>query len=86
MFEEFLYFNTETIFNFKHLLADDQLKIEIIHSWKYFVEKGMATIYDYVIMTNQVHLIWRMHQQNGKESVGSSFAKFTAHRFKRILQ
>jgi hypothetical protein len=27
-----------------------------------------------------------MHQQNGKESVGSSFAKFTAHWFKRILQ
>jgi putative transposase len=80
------FISTETIFNFKHLLADDQLKIEIIHSWKYFVEKGMATIYDYVIMTNQVHLIWRMHQQNGKESVGSSFAKFTAHRFKRILQ
>lgn len=37
-------------------------------------------------MPNHVRLIWRMHQQNGKESVGSSFAKFTAHWFKRILQ
>lgn len=39
MFEEFLYFNTETIFKFKPLLADDVFKIEIIQSWKYFVEK-----------------------------------------------
>ncbi|HAD34051.1 MAG TPA: hypothetical protein DCF44_06070 [Chitinophagaceae bacterium] len=27
-----------------------------------------------------------MHQQNGKEGIGSSFAKYTAHRFKKILQ
>jgi hypothetical protein len=32
MFEEFLYFNTETIFNFKHLLADNRFKIEIKYS------------------------------------------------------
>ncbi len=86
MFDEFLYFYTESIFGFKHLLADDNLKHEIINSWKYLVDHGLVSIYGYVIMPNHVHLIWRMQRMNGKESAGSSFAKYTAHRFKKYLQ
>ena len=37
-------------------------------------------------MPNHIHLIWEMLDTNGKESPAGSFAKFTAHQFKKILQ
>jgi hypothetical protein len=36
-------------------------------------------------MPNHIHLLWYIHQQNGKESAAGSIAKFTAHRFKPYL-
>ncbi len=37
-------------------------------------------------MPNHIHLIWDMLELNGKESPAGSFAKFTAHQFKKYLQ
>jgi REP element-mobilizing transposase RayT len=79
------YFYTDTINNFQHLLADDNLKMIVINSLKYLVEKGLVETYGYVIMPNHIHLIWNILQQNGKESPAGSFAKFTAHEFKKYL-
>jgi len=79
------YFYTDTIFEFKHLLKDDTLKMICINSWKYLVDHGLIKIYGYVIMPNHIHLIWKMISLNGKESPAGSFAKFTAHQFKKIL-
>jgi putative transposase len=79
------YFYTESICNFRHLLEDDELKLIVVNSWKNIVDRGLAAIYGYVIMPNHIHLLWNMLQPNGKESVGSSFAKFTAHQFKKYL-
>ena len=80
------YYYTDTICDFKHLLADDVCKIIIIDSWKYLVDKGKIEIYAFVIMPNHIHLIWNMLELNGKESPAGSFAKFTAHAFKKYLQ
>jgi putative transposase len=80
------FFYTETINHFKPLLQDDALKEIIINSWKYLVQQELVTIYGFVIMPNHIHLLWTMLRPNGKESAGSSFAKFTAHAFKKYLQ
>ena len=82
---ENLYFYTDTVYNFQHLLADDRLKLIIIQSWQYLCQKQLINIYGYVIMPNHIHLIWKMLQPNGKESPAGSFAKFTAHQFKKYL-
>ena len=39
------YFYTDTIFEFKHLLADDNLKLIIINSLKYLVDNKLAEIF-----------------------------------------
>ena len=36
-------------------------------------------------MPNHIHLLWQMLEMNGKGSHAVSFAKFTAHQFKKIL-
>jgi REP element-mobilizing transposase RayT len=79
------YFYTDTIFEFKHLLTDDTLKMVCINSWKYLVNNSLIKIYGYVIMPNHIHLLWKMLSINGKESPAGSFAKYTAHQFKKIL-
>lgn len=80
------YFYTDTIHEFKYLLEDDNLKIKIIESWQYLTEKKLIEIYAYVIMPNHIHLLWSVLNQNGKESTAGSFAKYTAHQFKKYLQ
>lgn len=79
------YFYTNTICNFGHLLADDNLKMIIINSLRYLVSQQLIELYGYVIMPNHIHLIWSMLKRNGKESPAGSFSKFTAHEFKKYL-
>ena len=81
----FCYFYTDTIYQFHHLLADDALKLEVISSLQYLVEKEIVTLYGFVVMPNHIHLLWYIRKQNGKESAAGSLAKFTAHRFKKHL-
>ncbi len=80
------YFYTDSIFEFKYLLSDDNLKMIIIDSWRYLVNANKITIYAFVIMPNHIHLIWNMLDLNGKESAAGSFSKFTAHRFQKYLK
>ena len=83
---EHVYFYTESICNFQHLLRDDNLKRIIIDSWKYLVDNELVKIFGFVIMPNHIHVIWRMLKQNGKESPAGSFSKFTAHQFQKYLK
>ena len=69
------YLYTDTINEFRHLLADDHLKEIVIESLKYLVENKLVTIYGFVIMPNHIHLLWYIHRNNGKESAAGSFAK-----------
>ncbi|CAN5626719.1 hypothetical protein BH10BAC3_BH10BAC3_28930 [soil metagenome] len=67
-----VYFFTETINEFRHLLHDDAYKLIVIESLQWLVKAGLLTISAYVIMPNHIHLIWRIEKMNGKESpVGS---------------
>jgi REP element-mobilizing transposase RayT len=54
----FCYFYTDTIFRFRHLLADDALKLEVISALQYLVQKELVTLYGFVIMPNHIHLLW----------------------------
>ena len=81
-----VYFYTETISEFRHLLHHDEYRLIVIESLKYLVKAGLETIYGYVIMPNHIHLIWRVEKMNGKESPVGSFSKFTAHQFKKKLE
>ena len=82
----FCYFFTDTIQGFKHLLANDEFKMTCINSLKFLKDKGLITIYGYVIMPNHIHLLWMMNELNSKESPAGSFAKFTAHQFQKQLR
>jgi len=79
------FFYTDTICDFAHLLADDNLKLIIIKSLQYLVQQKLVEINAFVIMPNHIHLIWSMLKQNGKENPAASFTKFTAHQFRMYL-
>ena len=81
----YTYFYTQTIQNFSHLLAEDNYKMIVIESLQYLVIKNLIKLYGYVIMPNHIHLLWSVLKMNGKESSQGSFAKFTAHEFKKQL-
>jgi putative transposase len=80
------YFYTESIHNFFHLLADDNLKIIIINSLKYLVNNELVKVYGFVIMPNHLHLLWSILKKNGKETPSGSFSKYTAHEFRKYLK
>ena len=83
--EDYCYFYTQSIINFRNLLKDDDFKMIIIESLRTLVDRKLVTIYGFVIMPNHIHLIWRMNKINGKETPSGSFTKFTAHQFKKKL-
>ena len=80
-----LYFWTATINGWKHLLAEDAMKMEIIQSLQWLTQRELVAIYAYVIMPNHIHLVWDIKANNGKESPQGSLLKFTAHRFRSRL-
>lgn len=79
-----LYFWTATINGWKHLLADDKMKMEIIASLQWSKRQNLIELYAYVIMPNHLHFVWSVLGRNGKESPQGSLLKFTAHRFRKI--
>src|SRR5690349_19423766 len=81
-----IYFWTATIHNWNHLLKDDIDKVIIVDSLKTLSDRGLITIFGFVIMPNHIHLIWQLNQDNGKESAKASFLKFTAHALKKKLK
>ena len=81
-----IYFWTATIRNWHPLLQSNDEKKLIIDSLKILSERGLITVYAFVIMPNHIHLIWQLNKDNGKESAKGSFLKFTAHEFKKKLK
>ncbi|MEO6611849.1 MAG: transposase [Chitinophagaceae bacterium] len=80
-----IYFWTATIKDWKHLLKKEEYKDVIINSWQYLTGIGKIDVFAFVIMPNHLHAIWRINEQNGKESPQGSFLKYTAHQFKKML-
>jgi REP element-mobilizing transposase RayT len=80
-----IYFWTATINNRYTLLEDDHCKKIIIDSLAYLTATNKITVYAFVVMPNHIHLIWQIHELNGKETAQGSFLKYTAHAFKKYL-
>lgn len=81
-----LYFWTATINNWQKLLQRDTYKDVVISSLTYLSNLGKIDVFAFVIMPNHIHLIWRINENNGKESAQGSFLKYTAHEFKKLLK
>ncbi|MCC5928075.1 MAG: transposase [Cyclobacteriaceae bacterium] len=69
-----------------NLLLDDRYKEIIIESLKNLTNAGKIDIFAFIIMPNHIHLIWRINENNGKETTQGSFLKYTAHEFKKLLK
>lgn len=79
MFLGEVYFWTDTVKDWKHLLKPEKYKQLIVDIWRGLVEKKQIVIYGFVIMPNHLHVLWEMVQKNGKEMPYASFNKATAH-------
>ncbi|MCB0491063.1 MAG: transposase [Cyclobacteriaceae bacterium] len=64
----------------------DDYKDIIIDSLAHLSKKGKVDVFAFVIMPNHLHLIWRVNENNGKETSSGSFLKHTAHAFKNKLK
>jgi REP element-mobilizing transposase RayT len=81
-----IYFWTATINKWQRLLQRDSYKDVVINSLGYLSKAGKADVFAFVIMPNHIHLIWRINENNGKETTQASFLKYTAHEFKKMLK
>lgn len=80
-----IYFWTATINKWQKLLLEDQFKDIIVKSLEYLSCINKIDVFAFVIMPNHIHLIWRIKEPNGKETLQGSFLKYTAYEFKKIL-
>lgn len=78
-------FTTATIFKWRPLLKEDSLKDIIISSLQTLTHLKHLTVYAFVIMPNQFHVIWSENEHNKKESSQASFFKYTGHAFQKKL-
>ena len=81
-----IYFWTATIHNWNILLLENKMKDIIISSLRKLSEEKKISVFGFVIMPNHVHLIWKQHMLNGKETPKASFLKYTAHTFCKHLE
>ncbi len=81
-----IFFWTATINKWQRLLQRDSYKDVIISSLEYLSNAGKIDVFAFVIMPNHIHLIWRINENNGKETAQGSFLKYTAHEFKKMLK
>jgi len=79
-------FLTGTIFNWNHLLKDDNYKQIIVDSFQWLVKEKKCTINAFVIMPNHFHLIWKISDGFERKDVQGALFSFTAHEFKKKLK
>ena len=68
-----MFFWTATINNWQRLLSKDEYKKVITNSLSYLSDSGKIDVFGFVIMPNHLHLIWRINEMNGKETLQGSF-------------
>ena len=74
-----VYFWTNTVKDWDHLLSCHKYKSIITDSLKELTDRKLIEIYGFVIMPNHLHILWRLLRKNGKEMPHASFNKATAH-------
>ena len=73
-------FFTATIHEWKHLLQDDKVKEIVINSLRFLVTENRINVYGFVIMSNHLHLIWRIKTPHLLKNVQRDFLKYTAQK------
>ncbi len=81
-----VYFWTDTIKDWKHLLKQDKYKVIILQTWRELVKRELIKVYAFVIMPNHLHVVWEMIELNGKEMPYASFNKATSHEIIKDLK
>ncbi len=79
-------FFTATILEWKHLLKPNKFKDIIINSLSFLVKEKRAEVFGFVIMSNHIHIIWRVTNKFKPADVQQSFLKFTAQTIIRDLK
>ena len=82
---EYPQFYTATIFEWKHVLANDKHKDFIIESLQFLVNDKRIILNAFVIMSNHIHLIWQPTFSFTLSDIQASFMKYTAQQLKRSL-
>jgi REP element-mobilizing transposase RayT len=78
-------FFTATIYEWNHLLANDNHKNIIVDSLNFLVTNNRIELNAFVIMSNHIHLIWQPLSGFISSGIQASFMKFTAQQLKRAL-
>lgn len=78
-------FFTATIYEWNHLLSNDNHKDTIVESLKFLVTDNKIELNAFVIMSNHIHLIWQPLFGFASSDIQASFMKFTARQLKRSL-
>ena len=86
MNENHIFFFTATIVEWKHLLKPDKYKQLIVDSLKYLVSEQKIVLYAYVIMPNNIHVLWRIIEPNELSAVKRDFLKFCSQNIKFDLE
>jgi len=81
-----VYFWTNTIKDWKHLLKKDSYKNLIIEQLQWLKRRNTIIIYGLVIMPNHMHILWELLEKNGKEMPHASFNKWTSSEFLKDLR
>ena len=77
---------TATIYEWKHLLADNDCKDIIIDSLHFLVTNKRIELNAFVIMSNHIHVIWQPLFGFAASNIQASFMKYTAQQLKRSLE
>jgi putative transposase len=78
-------FFTATIYEWKHLLAEERHKNIIIESLQFLVTEKRIELNAFVIMSNHIHLIWQPLFDFTGLAIQASFMKHTARQLKLSL-
>ena len=65
---------------------DDNIKYIIINSLRFLVKEDRISLYGFVIMSNHLHLIWRIKLPHLIKNVQRDFLKYTAQQIKFHLK
>ena len=84
--ENYIQFFTAVCTDWLSLLKNDECKDVIIRALKYRVQTNDVGVAGFVIMTNHIHIIWRMAAETQRENLQRDFLKITAKQIIDILQ
>ncbi len=74
-----VYFWTDTIKDWNHLLKPEKYKGLIIQILEDLCKKNLIRVFGFVIMPNHLHFLWEHLKKNGREMPYASFNKAIGH-------